>query len=235
MGKAGGWIVERDYEIVRVADIPWEDRVNVDGWPSRAGLYWDDRENELCMRSIAYPVGSTEPRHVHAGSHATTVLEGRAIVDGLELGPLDVVFGPGGEPHGPLHYPEGCQLFSVFHGSYFHSEVGELAPRARYRLIRAATIPWERHAGGFESKTLLDRGVGRVLLRALRFAPGARLRSPEGVSLHAALLLEGGAEIGGEALGRWDFVRLSGATELEFPDGATLLAVSLRPAARQRQ
>ena len=27
------------YEIVRVANIPWEDRKNVDGWPSRAGMY----------------------------------------------------------------------------------------------------------------------------------------------------------------------------------------------------
>ena len=25
--------------IVRLKDIPWEARVNVDGWPNRAGIY----------------------------------------------------------------------------------------------------------------------------------------------------------------------------------------------------
>ena len=26
------------YKIARVAEIPWEDRKNVDGWPSRVGM-----------------------------------------------------------------------------------------------------------------------------------------------------------------------------------------------------
>lgn len=38
------------FEIVRVADIPWEDRRNVDNWPSRAGMYCDDKPNQLCIR-----------------------------------------------------------------------------------------------------------------------------------------------------------------------------------------
>ena len=130
------------YEIARVAQIPWEDRVNVDGWPSRAGMYCNDTENNLCMRLIDYPVGSTEPRHVHGGTHATTVMKGRTIVDGLTLGPLDVILGPSNEPHGPLHYPEGCQLFSAFQGSYFHSEVEALSDEKHYRLVQAAEIPW---------------------------------------------------------------------------------------------
>ena len=28
---------EAGFKIARVAQIPWEDRKNVDGWPSRAG------------------------------------------------------------------------------------------------------------------------------------------------------------------------------------------------------
>ena len=36
--------------IVRVKEIPWEDRVNVDNWPSRAGMYYDNRDLELCIR-----------------------------------------------------------------------------------------------------------------------------------------------------------------------------------------
>ena len=219
-------------EIVRVAGIPWEDRVNVDGWPSRAGLYFDDRENALCMRLIDYPVGSTEPRHVHAGSHATTVLKGRAIVDGVTLGPLDVVLGPSNEPHGPLHYPEGCQLLSVFHGSYYHSEVEALSSERSYRLIQSDQIPWESGVTkGCESKTLVDRGVGRALIEVLRFAPGAELVHSARGTPHAALIVEGSAALGDETAGHWDFIRFArgdGFLPISFPQGATILAVILR-------
>src|ERR1700744_5895189 len=74
-------------EITRLKDIPWEARINVDNWPNRAGMYFNDDETKLCIRLIDYPFGSVEPRHVHAGMHATTVLKNRAIVDGLTLHP----------------------------------------------------------------------------------------------------------------------------------------------------
>ena len=67
------------YLLVRLHEIPWEDRVNVDGWPSRGGMHCQDPDNSLTLRLIDYPLGSMEPRHVHAGTHATTVLKGRAI------------------------------------------------------------------------------------------------------------------------------------------------------------
>lgn len=225
-------LTKAGFEIVRLAEIPWEDRMNVDNWPSRAGMYRDDRENELCMRLIDYPVGSTEPRHVHAGSHATTVLKGRAIVDGLTLEPLDVVLGPSNEPHGPLQYPEGCQLFSVFHGSYYHSEVQQLATEKHYRLIQSAQIPWERGGtDGCEMKTLVDRGVGRLLLRALRFAPGTRVAANGPMQFQSALVVEGSAVIDGDTLGVWDFIHAPNGSDhgpISFPKAATLLAVTLR-------
>ncbi len=223
-------ITKSGFQIARVKEIPWEDRVNVDNWPSRAGMYYDDRENELCMRLIDYPVGSTEPRHVHAGTHATTVLKGSAIVDGLTLGPLDVVLGPGGEPHGPLHYPEGCQLFSAFQGSYFHSEVEHMSTEKRYRLIQQESISWEK-SNGRETKTLVDHGCGRLLLQALRYAPGATLAANTGLPFQAALVVEGGGAVEDENLGVWDFIRVPDAANhgaIRFPKGATLLAVTLR-------
>jgi hypothetical protein len=218
------------FKIVRQTEIQWEDRKNVDGWPSRAGMYYDDRENELCMRLIDYPVGSIEPRHVHAGAHATTVLRHTAIVDGLTLGPLDVVVGPSNEPHGPLDYRrDGCKLFSAFVGSYYHSEVAQLSSTKHYRLVQSAKIPW-RDAGtdGMEAKTLVDHGVGRLLLQALRFAPGAKLAHPP---MLAALVVEGSAIIEDEKLGEWDFFYVPRGAEhgtISFADGATLLAVSMR-------
>ena len=218
------------YEVVRVADIPWEDRRNVDNWPSRAGMYYDDRENNLCMRLIDYPLGSVEPRHVHGGSHATTVLKGRAIVDGLTLGPLDVILGPSNEPHGPLDYPDGCKLLSVFHGSYHHSEVQKLSGENLYRLIQSQQIPWKKgEAQGAEEKTLVDRGVGRLVLKLLRFPSGGRLSGKDYPTLRAALLVEGAAKVGDETLGAWDFLRVPGGARgtVELPGSATLLAVTL--------
>lgn len=104
-------LTKAGYKIARVAEIPWEERKNVDGWPSRAGMYYDDLDNNLCMRLIDYSAGRTEPRHVHSGSHAAVLLQGEAHIDGLTLGPLDVVLGPSNEPHGPLHYPKGAKIY----------------------------------------------------------------------------------------------------------------------------
>ena len=216
------------YEIARVAQIPWEDRVNVDGWPSRAGMYCNDTENNLCMRLIDYPVGSTEPRHVHGGTHATTVMKGRTIVDGLTLGPLDVILGPSNEPHGPLHYPEGCQLFSAFQGSYFHSEVQALSDEKHYRLVQAGEIPWVSEGDGISIKTLVDHGCGRLLLQALRAERGAEIPRP---SMLAGILVEGELTIAGERLGTWDFFYAPAGVDhvpLRFAQATTLLTVTLR-------
>jgi hypothetical protein len=215
------------YEIARFADIPWEDRMNVDGWPSRAGMYCNDTENNLCMRLIDYPVGSTEPRHVHSGTHATTVLRGHTLVDGLTLRPLDVILGPSNEPHGPLQYPEGCQLFSAFQGSYFHSEVATLSEEKHYRLVQSHEIPWTRSGDGVETKTLVDRGCGRLLLQAVRSEAGAEIARP---SMLAGIVVSGGAAIEDERLGTWDFFYASSGTEhapLRFPEATTLLTVTL--------
>ena len=214
--------------IVRAATIAWEDRVNVDNWPSRAGMYYNNPQLELCIRLIDYGLGSTEPRHVHAGMHATTVLKGRAIVDGVTLGPLDVVLGPSNEPHGPLHYPDSCQLLSAFQGSYFHSEVETLSTEKHYRLIQQKDIAWVAQPGSAgEVKTLVDRGVGRLLVQALRLQRGARI-DPQFL---AALVVEGSASVKGETLGVWDFVYADEGDEraaMSFPQAATLLTLTMR-------
>jgi hypothetical protein len=210
--------------IVRVADIPWEDRINVDNWPSKAGMYYDNRDLELCIRLIDYPLGSVEPRHVHAGMHATTVLKGKAIVDGLTLKPLDVILGPSNEPHGPLDYPEGCKLLSAFQGSYYHSEVETLSSEKHYRLIQSDDIAWEKRDSG-EAKVLVDRGLGRLLLELYRYPAGA-VAAP---SWLASLVVDGAPVVNGETLGEWDFVyRESDAGRIDFPKGGTLLAVTMR-------
>lgn len=217
-------------EITRLQEIPWEARVNVDNWPNRAGMYFNDDQTKLCIRLIDYPLGSVEPRHVHAGMHATTVLKNRAIVDGLTLHPLDVVLGPSHEPHGPLDYPEGCMLLSAFQGSYFHSEVEKLSGKKEYRLIQQETLPWTQRDEKCRSKTLVDHGCGRLRVEVLEFQPGAVVPQQRSEQLHNALVFKGGVTVADETLGAWDFMTVRPGVEhgpIGFPLGATLLYFSL--------
>lgn len=222
MAEIGG------YTVVRKTEVSWEVRKYVDGWPCRAGMYYDDKEKQMTMRLIDYPVGSIEPRHVHPGAHATTVLRHHLVVDGIRLNPLDAVLGPSNEPHGPLNYRESCQLFSVFVGSYHHSEAETLSVEKHYRLIQSDQLNWKQAGAYIEEKTMIDRGVGRVLLKSVRCSPGAVLENP---TIHCALIVYGGAEVGDEKLGEWDFLYVKPGAEhapIRFPDGATLLTVTLQ-------
>jgi hypothetical protein len=216
-------------KLVKVADIPWEDRKNIDGWLSRGGMYYEDHDNNLVMRLIDYSAGSTERRHVHPGSHAAVVLKDSAIIDGLTLGPMDVILGPSNEPHGPLHYPQGCKLFSAFQGSYFHSAVdGELPKEKHYRLIESKKLAWQRKDDGVEAKTLVDHGLGKLLVEVLRFAAGAKLHDPQ---ITAGIVTVGSAKVEDEDLGIWDFVYVPKGGphgSIDFPQGGEMLAVTMR-------
>jgi hypothetical protein len=164
--------------------------------------------------------------------HATTVLKHHTIVDGVTLRPLDVVLGPSNEPHGPLYYPESCQLLSAFQGSYYHSEVEKLSTEKHYRLIQQEQLPWEQGVNGEQVKTLVDRGCGRLLLQAIKFAPGGTMPKKSYGRLHSALIAFGSAEVDGVPLGEWDFLRVREAQHgvVKFPQGATLLALTMRAA-----
>jgi len=153
------------FEITRIADTPWQKRVRFDGRESRYAIYNDDLEMGLRMSIVEYPLGSVEPRHVHPGTHATTVVKGRALIDGLTLKPLDCILGPSHEPHGPLEYPDSCTLFSCFQGSNDHSAVTELSTEKNYRLVQAESLPWAAGAhegidGIFAGGRRADRGWG---------------------------------------------------------------------------
>ena len=218
--------------IYRFDDVPWTHRVRFGGMKSRAKVYFVDEARGIRMTLVDFPVGSTEPRHVHPGTHATTVVNGRAIVDGVTLGPLDVILGPGGEPHGPLHYPDGCQLLSAFQGSNEHTEAESLSPEKHYRLVQHEAIPWAAEGShGRQSKTLIDRGAGPLLVRAVRQPPGGVVERHLHDSMQAALVVEGSAEIAGQRFGTWDLLYQHPGIEhgpIRFPEGATLLAFTMR-------
>ena len=72
---------------------------------------------------------------------------------------------------------------------------------------------------------------GRLLLCAVKFAPGATLAAHTHPYMQASLIVEGGAVIGGERFGIWDyFYQRKGVAHgpLGFPEGATLLSVAMR-------
>lgn len=82
-----------------------------------------------------------------------------------------------------------------------------------------------------QDKILVDHGAGRLLLRAVKFAPGAVLAAHTHPYMQASLIVEGGAEIGGERFGVWDyFYQRKGVTHgpIGFAQGATLLSVAMR-------
>jgi hypothetical protein len=156
---------------------------------------------------------------------------GRAIVDGVTLGPLDVVLGPSNEPHGPLDYPDGCKLLSAFQGSYYHSEVETLATEKHYRLIEQAKLPWQQGNDGRETKTLVDHGCGRLLVEVVRFPAGASVGAHAHPTTQYALVVDGSAVIEDETLGEWDFIRAAADVRhgpIGFPQGATLLTLTMR-------
>src|SRR5262249_30676402 len=103
-----------------------------------------------------------------------------------------------------------------------------LKTERHYRLIESAGLPWEPRGLGCEVKTVIDHGLGRLLLEQWRFAPASKLVQP---GITAALVVGGTASIGSEKLGKWDFVYVNKGERHDpmlFPEGATLLSVTMR-------
>lgn len=219
-----------DCHIVRYKELSWEESERLPGWTNRIGAYYIDKE--LAIRLVDQPKGAHEPRHTHPGVHGTTIIEGRAIIDGVTLRPRDALLGPSNEPHGPLQYPDGCKLLSCFQGNFEHSEAGESSGEKQYRLIQSARLPWETcDADGTQSKMLLDRGAGRLHLTLLRCAGGALPPSQPTTGLQARFVLEGDLVAEDQKLGAWDLYCAPAGSLLgpmRSSKGAILLAIEMR-------
>jgi hypothetical protein len=212
--------------VIRYKDVDLVDRMTVDNWPVRIGLYYTDPVYGVKTRMIDYDPGAIEPRHVHPGKHGTTIARGRVLAEGgVILGPLDVILGPSNEPHGPFEYPDGCNLISFFRGDDFHNEEAAAPKGKQHRLIKNETIPWQK-AGEGEVKLLVDSGLDDMVVEAWRFPPGAKLAP----GFIAAVVLEGSPEVNGECLGKWDLVHPvgKGGGTVAFPEGGMIVAASMR-------
>ena len=229
-------IIKSGCNIVHHNELPWEENTRYGSTTFRSKTYWHDAGNDLYLRLIDHPANATEARHTHPGTHATTVLKGRAQVDGLTLNALDVILGPGNEPHGPLEYPDssGCRLFSCFQGSHDHTAAHGLAPEKHCRIIQSEQLPWDAKAGGaMHIKPLVTEGAGRLMLTAMRLSAGFTVPVGSRPHMQAALVVEGTAVVDGEILQAWDFIYMATGVPhgpIRFPDGATLLMVAMQPA-----
>lgn len=67
-----------------------------------------------------FPPGYVEPRHTHKGTHSDVLLQGRWIIEGIEVEMGGYIYGPTDVPHGPFECPEGCLVFAHFEGSLEH-------------------------------------------------------------------------------------------------------------------
>ncbi|MCC7107510.1 MAG: hypothetical protein IT307_20425 [Chloroflexi bacterium] len=221
------------FKLVRIADQQWTDRTNVDGWLAKWALYFN--EDGLAVRLVEWPVGSTEPLHVHAGTHATTVLKGPVEVDGFALKQWDIVLGPGDIPHGPLHFPQGAFVVSALQGdagNHRHSEIDPKTATAVRSAVLSSETPWETSSsGGCQERVLIDNVLGRLRCEGLKLPAGSSLPAQTPETLRGALIVEGSAVIGDEKLGAWDvFWGPKGAAQPEvfFPEDTSLLVWTLR-------
>ncbi len=88
-----------------------------DGWECEQKVMLQDPGRDYSSTLERWARGSVDPRHVHDGTHAALILSGRAVVDGVVLGPWDLIYAPGGVAHGPIEFPEGCTFAVSASGS----------------------------------------------------------------------------------------------------------------------
>jgi hypothetical protein len=228
------------YRIVRFGDVPWQRRTE-DDWPPLVKRMLRDPDHDLAVNIIWYARGVVEPLHVHDATHATWVLLGSAEMDGLRVGPGDLVYGPRNVPHGPLRYEMGCLLFGTLKGVTLHKAVDSTYPigpggGVPAHLAVSGPLRWESisssevRAG--EVKVLVEDRARDYVARMVRWPAGSSTPRKVYAGAHAALIVGGSAVVGGQILGPWDLIYGAGDVArggIEFPEECTLLVNSIGP------
>ena len=111
-----------DTIIVDPSELEWQDAAALTNLPEGMKIknYHQDPATGRLDALVYFPPGYVEPRHTHRQSHYCTLLEGRWIVEGTEVGPRCHVFGPPGVPHGPFECPEGVLICATGFGDTIH-------------------------------------------------------------------------------------------------------------------
>ncbi len=116
-------VTKTGFLAINSGDLSWQDDTGVLKLPKgvQVKILARDVARNLTAMLVKFPAGYVEPAHVHHGTHAVVVLEGKQCVAGKTLERGDFCYGPEGEEHGPFEYPEGCVVFGVFQGDTVHN------------------------------------------------------------------------------------------------------------------
>jgi len=109
--------------VVDPSEVPWEDAAELLHLPKGVEFktYVWDPTTERRDGLVRFPPGYVEPRHTHGADHSDTLLEGRWIIEGTEVGLGGHIYGPGDVEHGPFECPDGIvACFSVSGNATHH-------------------------------------------------------------------------------------------------------------------
>ncbi len=111
-----------DTVIVDPSELEWQDAAALLNLPEgvKIKIYHQDEATGRMDSLVYFPPGYVEPRHTHGLAHYDTLLEGRWIIEGTEVGPGGHIFGPPGVPHGPFECPEGVVVCASAFGDPIH-------------------------------------------------------------------------------------------------------------------
>jgi quercetin dioxygenase-like cupin family protein len=222
------------YVVVPFGDREWEKRTE-DNWPPLVRRLHVDRERDMTMVIVWYGRGLVEPRHIHNGTHAAWVLIGTCMMDGQQIGPWDIVYGPGRVPHGPLHYEKGCMLFGTLAGGALHTAVGEeMQPPPSDGLPTHLVVeqektwepmPWPGGGWAGQQKLMVSDPAREYSARLVRWPAGSTSPRHAHAGAHSAVILSGSAVVDGQTLRPWDFLYATGDQPpgpIAFPEECTI-------------
>ena len=108
--------------IVDPSELEWQDAAALFNLPEgvKIKIYHRDAATNRMDALVSFPPGYVEPRHTHGLTHYDTLLEGRWIIEGTEVGPGGHIFGPPDVPHGPFECPEGVLVVASTFGDPIH-------------------------------------------------------------------------------------------------------------------
>ena len=78
------------------ADAEWIDAAERDNLPAgvKVKILSQDPDTGRKDMYVYFEPGYVEPRHTHIGQHSDVLLEGRWIIEGIEVGPGGYIYGP---------------------------------------------------------------------------------------------------------------------------------------------
>ena len=196
------------------ADAEWIDAAERDNLPAgvKVKILSEDPDTGRKDMYVYFEPGYLEPRHTHIGQHSDVLLEGRWIIEGIEVGPGGYIYGPPNVPHGPFECPDGCLVFASFVGNTRHewpptSQDESSARREERVIVDFNALPWEDGAEllslpqGVQVKIYSqDEQTQRTDL-VVRFPKGYVEPEHTHASSHSSVLVSGRWKVQGREMG----------------------------------